>query len=163
MPHLLGSGPPIRNPLSRAAYIGITANTKREDLLIASIEGIFYEAKNAISAIKKCTGVKSTDEVIVIGKMAMHKSLMEIKASILQTKIKVPKVYEAVLLGAAMLAGIGSKIYKDANEALKKVKIKYDVFNPKPSQEKQYSIRYHKIYKKIYPALQNLNKGINEL
>ena len=125
--------------------------------------GIFYEAKTTISAIKECTGIKSIDEVILIGKMAMNKSLMDIKASILQTKIKSPKVYEAVLLGASMLAGVGSKIYKNADDAIKKVKMKYDVFYPDPSKAKQYSTRNNKIYKKIYPALQNLNKEISEL
>ena len=79
----------------------------------------------------------------------MNKSLMDIKASILQTKIKSPKVYEAVLLGASMLAGVGSKIYKNADDAIKKVKMKYDVFYPDPSKAKQYSIRYNKIYKNI--------------
>ena len=41
--------------------------------------------------------------------------------------------------------------------------MKYDVFYPDPSKAKQYSTRYNKIYKKIYPALQNLNKEISEL
>ena len=90
--------------------------------------------------IKKFTGIKIKEIVFASG--ASKGALWcQILADVTNCKIKIPKVKEATALGGAIAAGTGVGIYKNIEEAAKKLIVWEKEFLPNKKN--------HKIYKKL--------------
>lgn len=117
VPRLLGSGPPTRDERATGAFARLRPNATRADFARAVFEGLSFELKTAIRAMEAAVG-RSVSSVIATGGGARNDLWLTIKASALGLPIEVPQVTEASALGAALLAGIGCGLYRDADDAL---------------------------------------------
>jgi len=102
MPHLRGTGSPIWNPSSRGAFVGLNDRHNNSDLISAIIEGLCFDLKILIHSRVQAFGI-TIPGLTTIGGGARNLPWQEIKATILQKPIKIPKVSEATLQGAALL------------------------------------------------------------
>jgi sugar (pentulose or hexulose) kinase len=66
-------------------------------------------------------------------------------------------------LGAALLAGVGSGSFKDHAEAVASVQVNRDTFEPRPQAVSAYSAWYEQVYRRLYPALGDINHSIDRL
>ncbi|NLG80290.1 MAG: hypothetical protein GX492_10805 [Firmicutes bacterium] len=117
VPRLLGSGPPTRDERATGAFARLRPSATRADFARAVFEGLSLELKTAISAMEAAVG-QPVSRVIATGGGARNDLWLTIKASALGLPIEVPRVTEASALGAALLAGIGCGLYRDADDAL---------------------------------------------
>ena len=102
-----------------------------------------------LEKIKKHTNVEF-DEIVFAGGASQSKLWCQIVADVTAKTIKVPKVTEATALGAAMSAGVGAGVFKDLQEASKKL-VKWDkTYKP--------NMKNHKIYKKQAKKWQKVYK-----
>lgn len=157
LPYFEGSGTPTFNRRARGAFIGLTLAHGKNEVLRAMLEGLSYELRINIEAIEEL-GTEIT-EVRAIGGGARSDFWLQLKADITGKPLVVPNITEAAALGAAILAGIGAGLYKNAEEALNIVYREKSRFSPRNDFFKRYC-EYYKVYKKIYKSLTEI---FNEL
>jgi xylulokinase len=81
------------------------------------------------------------------------------KADITGKLIEIPDVDEATPLGAAIVAGIGTGVYKNEKEAFDQTYRIDHTCEPDPKNKKLYD-DYFTVYKRLYPDLKNINNNI---
>ncbi len=116
VPRILGSGPPTRDERATGAFARIRPHATRADLARAVFEGLSFELKTAFRALESALG-RPLSRIVTIGGGARNDLWLLIKACVLGLPIEVPEVTESSALGAALLAGIGSGLYRDAEDA----------------------------------------------
>lgn len=156
-PHLRGT---FVDPTSRGALIGITSFHRKEHILRAIIEGLCFELRATIEDYEQLFNLK-IDRIVAVGGATESDFWLQTKADITGKTIETPDVFEAASLGAAILAGIGTGIYRDHYEAADKIYRVKKEFKPDPQRSKKYESYYQNIYKMIYPILKQLNTKIN--
>jgi xylulokinase len=116
LPWLAGEACPYYVDTARASFIGMTLAHKKSDLIRAAMEGICFETKQMLEALKKAN-FKPFKLLRVTGGGARSDLWNQIQADIYGSPIETVKVSEATALGAAMLGAVGVGIYKDIIEA----------------------------------------------
>jgi xylulokinase len=117
LPYLAGSGAPHPDPAARAAFIGLSADHTRADLLKAVLEGAAFQMESIRRAAERVIG-RPIDSIVAAGGGTRNPRWLQIKADIYGARIDVLEDAEATLFGAALVAGVGCGLYRDADEAL---------------------------------------------
>ncbi|MEZ4358180.1 MAG: FGGY family carbohydrate kinase [Eubacteriales bacterium] len=161
MPHIRGAGAPFRNPASKGAFVGLRSSHTQVDLIRAVIEGLCFELKTIVIKMEEVGGI-TYDSVATVSGASKIALWQQIKASVIGKPIMTPEITEATALGAAMLAGIGVKIFKDMREASAASFKPGKVYEPDVKIMRLYEDLYQ-IYKNLYPSLLNINSKIDAL
>lgn len=151
IPHFAGSGTPNMNPLSKGVFLGISFETKKEDIYRALMEGITYEMKYNIDCLND-VGI-SVDELSVCGGGSQSDLWLQITADIMNKKITALDINEAGILGTIILTGVALGTYASYEEAAKQLIKVNKVFYPKEENLRKYEKNYIK-YKKLLEATQ---------
>jgi xylulokinase len=150
LPYFMGSGTPTVNPDARGVILGLHISHNKKDIIRAALEGITYDLRQNIELLES-HGVDVTT-LRAIGGGAESKFWLQLKADITGKKVVVPRVTEAAVLGASLLAGVGVGVYRNLDQAVEKVYREREVYMP---NERNYS-RYNElfeIYKLIFPTI----------
>ena len=159
LPYLMGERSPINDTDARGVFIGMTPATRREDMLLAVMEGVSFAIKDNIEAVK-ALGV-SVNASTLCGGGAKSAIWRRVLASILDLRLDIPKCEEGPGYGGAMLAMVADGVYGSVAEAAAAITgISTSVY-PDAELVKLYAKKYEK-FKKIYPAMKNLFKEIKE-
>lgn len=126
------------------AILGITTQTNREDIARATFECLSYQFYQQIEAIERSFGVQA-HSVRVTGGGQKNPFWMQMKADISGRALDVLQDVESSMLGAAILAGIGSGVYAGLDEALQAVHIPTEIVEPDMSRHQQYKERYQSV------------------
>lgn len=110
VPAFTGLGAPHWDPNARGAIYGITRATGPEDFVRAALESVCYQTNDLLNAMKE-DGISLTD-LNVDGGMAANDWTMQFLADILNINVTRPTNMETTALGAALLAGYKSGLYK---------------------------------------------------
>ena len=116
MPWLAGEACPYYDSNARAGFIGMTLAHTKADLYRAAMEGICFEMKQMLEALKAAK-FKPFELLRVTGGAARSSLWNQIQADIYGSPVETVEVSEATALGAAMLGAVGVGIYKDIHEA----------------------------------------------
>jgi xylulokinase len=120
VPHLSGAPAPWpATPPSAGAILGLTLATTPVELVKATMEGIAFELRLAMDALR--TAGAPVDRCKVAGGGARSAWWMQLKADLLGIPVEVPKQDEPGTFGAALLAGVGLGTYGSFTEAAKRV------------------------------------------
>jgi autoinducer-2 kinase len=92
------------------------ARAGRVDCFRAIEEGAAYVARGHLQIIEELTGLSVTDAVLT-GGAAKGTLWPQIVADTLGIPVRIPTVKESTALGAAIYAGVGAGLYKDAGTA----------------------------------------------
>jgi glycerol kinase len=115
VPAFVGLGAPHWDQYARGSIFGITRGTKAGHLARAALESIAYQVADLVDAMKKDSGA-AVPELRVDGGGSANDALMQFQADILGIPVVRPAVTEATALGAAYLAGIAVKFWRDVKE-----------------------------------------------
>ena len=157
LPYLMGERSPINDTDARGLFIGMRADTKRSDMVLAVLEGVAFAIKDNME-IAKSLGI-NVEKSFVCGGGAKSELWCKILCNVLDITLKIPDKEEGPGMGAAMLSMVGCGEYDNIVECSEKlVKIKGE---QKPDKEivSRYEEQYKK-YKKIYPSVKELYKEI---
>ncbi len=153
LPHLRGSSSPDRSRLSCGSFLGLRDHHTQADLRQAVCEGVCFEMRQLMEQIG------TPKRIVSIGGGTKNSMWLQTKANVLGSRIEVPDVQESTALGAALLAGIGSGIYHDAEDAFRTTyRIGREVY-PDPDLKEEYD-RCFSIFTKIDPAIRSLHAEI---
>ncbi|WP_346962018.1 xylulokinase [Clostridium sp.] len=156
LPYLMGERTPHLNPKAKGVFFGLSAAHTKNEMLRAVIEGVSYSLLDCMEIIKD-SGMNPTN-VMVSGGGGKSELWRQILADMFNCKVSTNKSSEGPALGVALLAGVGTGVYKDINEACSIAISENSIQYPKEENSLVYK-RYYEIYKKIYNDL----KGTFEL
>jgi len=158
LPYFMGAATPNWDTNARGTLVGLTLAHGKAHLIRAIMEGITYELRNNLEALVGA-GIRA-DEIRAVGGGARSKFWCQLKSDITHLPIVVPEVSEASSLGAAMLAGIGSGVYRDFSEAVSSTYRPLDTFGPEPKEAYEGGFE---LYREIYSRISGLYPRLSEL
>ena len=157
LPYLMGERSPINDTDARGTFIGMRADTKRQDMTQAILEGVAFAIKENLE-IAKSMGV-SIERSTVCGGGARSKIWMKILANVLNMPLDVPKTEEGPGFGGAMLCMVADGRYASVEECAKALLSVKETVCPDEKIAARYAAQYEK-FEKIYPALKSVFKAL---
>ncbi|GGP12835.1 FGGY-family carbohydrate kinase [Oceanobacillus neutriphilus] len=143
IPHLRGSGPPIRSTSSKVMIYGLTDQSTDDDILFSMIAGLCFELKQLKGVYEQYLNSK-INRIKVIGPAVKNPLWLQLKADILQAEIIAYEEEEAVAKGAAIL----SSRKQGLMETLPEAKIK--TYTPKEERVQILQDFYQNVYVPVY-------------
>lgn len=160
LPYLMGERAPHNDPFARSCFIGMTLDTKRQDLTQSIFEGVAFGIKDSFEAARNLGIV--VQKSMVCGGGAKNELWLKMFANILNVELTVPMTEQGPGYGTAILAMVGDGVYKNVKDACDSlIKIKRTI-KPEKYLVEKYAKKYE-IYKSLYPALKDVfrNKLVN--
>jgi len=153
LPYLMGERSPHNDPYARAAFVGMTMDTTREEMTQAVLEGVAFALRDSLE-VAKSLGIQITRTKICGGgaKSPLWKRMI---ANIMNLKVDVIESEEGPAMGGAILAAVGCGEYKSVEDAAGKLVKVVDTVEPEADLAAKYEERYQK-FRKIYPALKGV-------
>lgn len=150
LPYMAGERSPIWDPDAKGVYYGLDFSKTRAHLLRSGLEGVAYSLRHNLDIAEECGAFVGT--LSAMGGAANSRLWTQIKADVTGKRILVPSSDTATTLGAAILAGVGTGIYRDFDEAVSRtVKITREHL-PDPERAAAYEQGY-RTYRKLYSQL----------
>jgi xylulokinase len=156
LPHF--DPPPFLAAPTAGVLVGLKTSTTRGEILKAIREGTTLYFMHGLDALRRL-GIDTT-EFIASGGGAKSDAGLQLKADIMGIPFVRPRITEAGVLGAAMLAGISSGVFSDAAEAVRVFVHRERIFEPSAARHAIYRER-HAQYRQLFPALQPVLKDLN--
>ena len=150
MPYLMGERSPYNNPNARAAFIGMSMDSTRTDMLQAVMEGITFGIRDSYE-VAKALGI-DVKRTRICGGGAKGDLPKKMMADILNIDVDVPANDQGPSMGGAILAAVAAGEYATVEEAAEKIVKMEGTIHPDPETAKRYEERYQK-YKKLYPMM----------
>jgi len=163
LPYIEGERSPIWDSSARGIFFGLNSQHSRFDLYQAILEGIGFSILQNFEILRSISNKENiSDYLRVSGGGAENNYLNQVKADILGKEVIKLRVYESGLLGGAILAMMGLKIYS-FNEAAKEMVHIDRIFQPNMEKHHHYYSRLFLIYKKLYQNNLELFKELGEI
>lgn len=118
VPALTGIGAPHWNPNARGQITGLTRGTTKAHLARATLEGIAFQVYDLIQAMEDDLNRK-LETLKVDGGATENNLLMQFQSDLNEVKVIRPKNLETTAIGAALLAGLSTRFWKDEKEISK--------------------------------------------
>ena len=150
LPYLMGERSPHNDPDARAAFVGMSMDTTREDMTQAMLEGVAFGLRDSMEAAKS-TGLTPKRSKICGGgaKSPLWRKMI---ANVMNMKIDRIESEEGPGYGAAILAAVGCGVFSSVEEAAGRLVKITDTEESDPQLAEKYEEKYQK-YRKLYPAL----------
>jgi xylulokinase len=162
LPYIEGERSPIWDSSARGIFFGLNSQHSRFDLYQAILEGIGFSILQNFEILRSISNQDNIPDYLrVSGGGAENNHLNQIKADILGKEVIKLRGYESGLLGGAILAMMGLKIYS-FNEAVKQMVHIDRIFQPNMEKHHHYS-RLFLIYKKLYQNNLELFKELGKI
>lgn len=116
VPAFTGLGAPYWQPEAKGSITGLTRGTTMAHIARAALESIAFQSTALLQAMNRdavSAGASPLSEVRVDGGACSNDLLMQFQADLLGIPVVRPEVIETTALGAALLAGLSSRIYAD--------------------------------------------------
>lgn len=128
-PHIFGSMNPEWSEKNTAKISGLTANTSKATLYQAVLEGTCCELDLNLRVLENLS--KPINRLLMTGGGTNSDRWMQMRADITTKPIEIVRNgVEASCLGAAILAGIGAKMFTDAADANRRIKRNLKEYQP---------------------------------
>ena len=157
LPYLMGERSPINDTDARGVFLGMTLDTRREDMVLAVLEGVSFAIRDSFEVAKNL-GL-SISESFLVGGGAKSPLWRTILANVLGIKLNILKTEQGPGFGAVILAMVGTGEYKDVREASHRLSEIAECITPDEKLTSLYEEKYNK-YRQIYPALKGVFKNI---
>jgi glycerol kinase len=133
VPAFAGLGAPHWDQYARGTITGLTRGTTAGHIARAALEGIAFQVGDILEVMKQDSGVPM-NELRVDGGACANDLLMQFQADILQVPVVRPKVIETTALGAAYLAGLAARFWKNRDDVSRAWQVDR-VFEPSKSAD----------------------------
>lgn len=152
LPYMSGERSPIWDPDAKGVFYGLSFDKTRGHMIRAVLEGVAYSLEHNMRTAAE-TGV-TVNEMNAMGGSANSVLWTQIKADVTGKTFKVPASDTASTWGAALLAGVGTGIYKDYEEAVEKTIKITRVQEPDMAKHEMYK-KNMDLYLELYTKLKD--------
>ncbi len=150
LPYLEGERTPYMNPNATGAFVGLTLRHSQAHMTRAVLEGVAFGFKDCSLTLREAGPVP--DHFLVGGGGAQGGLWRQILSSTLGVSLQTVEGAEHTATGAAMLAGLGARVFYDLAQAVASV-VRYGATEtPDPADHALYTAQ-HARYQALYPAL----------
>ena len=157
LPYLMGERSPHNDPDARAAFIGMSMDTTREDMTLAVLEGVAFGLRDSLE-VARSIGV-NPQRTKICGGGAKSPLWRKIIANVMNMKVDIIESEEGSGYGAAILAAVGCGVFSSVEEAAGKLVKIVATEEPDAELTAKYEERYQK-FRKLYPALKEVYKEL---
>ena len=160
LPYLMGERTPHLDSDCRGVFFGLSAKHTKKEVLRAVMEGVVYSLKDCMEIIKEL-GV-DVGQVRASGGGGKSPLWRQMQADVFGSEICTINASEGPAFGVAILAGVGSGVYKsvpEACEATIQVKTKQQADQAMTAKYNE----YYKLYKNLYQSLKQDFKTLAKL
>lgn len=153
LPYLMGERSPHNDPSARAAFIGMSMDTTREEMTQAVLEGVAFALRDSLEVARNLE--IQIERTKICGGGAKSLLWKKIIANVMNLKVDVIESEEGPGYGAAILAAVGCGAFENVERAVEKLVHVVETVEPDAELVEKYEQRYQK-FKKYYPALRGL-------
>jgi xylulokinase len=155
-PYLMGERTPHCDPNVRAALVGLAAGHTRAHVVRAVLEGVAFSLRDSLTIFSEMR--VPVDRIRLGGGGARSPLWRQIQADVYGQPVETVTVDEGAAYGAAILAGVGAKLWPSVDEACDALVRPAAVTAPRPDVVARMNERYVE-YRRIYPALRSIRGG----
>jgi len=155
LPFLDGAATPYHDSTAKASFIGATSHTDKATFTRAVLEGVAYNFRDSFELLTKLG--YTVNEVQAGEGGSRHPLWPQIIAEVLGLPVNILSELDSSALGAAIIAGVGTGVWKDFSEATKLTIRTSKRIMPNPDHHELYTKQYRQ-YQRAYAALQPLYK-----
>ena len=150
LPYLMGERSPINDTNARGAFLGMTMDTTRPDLVQAVLEGVAFAIRDSFE-VARSLGLDIPSSKLCGGgsKSPLWRTIF---ANVLGIPLELPKTEQGPGYGGAMLAMVGCGRFESVRAAADALVEVAAVVEPEADLTARYEERYRQ-YRTIYPAL----------
>ncbi len=154
LPYLAGERTPHMNPSARGMFFGLQMCHEDRHLIRAVLEGVTYALNDSLDILEEMgIGGKC---MIASGGAAASPVWLQIQADVFGKEIFVSSVKEQACLGACILAGVGTGLFRDVAEPCRRfVRYEERTYVPDAAAVQEYRER-----RRIFRALYEKNKEL---
>jgi xylulokinase len=149
-PYLMGERTPHLDPKARAALIGLTASHKRGHVIRAILEGVAFSLKDSFTLLAEMDVPVSN--IRLGGGGARSPLWRQIQADVYGHEVEIVEAAEGAAYGAAILAGVGAKVWNSVDAACDEIVKVAERIAPQPAAAEQMKTSYA-AYCRMYPAI----------
>jgi len=160
LPYLMGERSPHPDPDCRGVFFGLSGVHERANLIRAVREGVAFSQLECVEVFREM-GVPVGD-MMLTGGGAKSPVWRQMLADLYGCPVSIPASDEGAALGAAILAGVGTGVYSDLQEACGQLIGKGDTLLPDEKRGKAYA-PYFELYKKLYRSLKDDFKTLGNI
>jgi xylulokinase len=156
LPYLAGERSPIWDEKAKGVFYGLDYSKTKAHMARAVMEGVAYSVRHNLEVANGAgapVGIMRS-----MGGAANSRFWTQMKADITGKPIEVPATDTATTLGAALLAGVGTGVYRSFDEAVKETVVVKQKYEPDVRPKEEYDHGYE-IYLELYESLKNLMDG----
>ena len=158
LPYMMGERSPVWDSNARGVFFGLSLDTERRDLIRAVLEACGYGTRQLKEMAEQLTGLHF-DRFYALGGGAKSEVWSQIKADIMGVDLDVLDMNDMAPVGAALLAGVGTGIFRDPVDASEHIQRKlYKRIYSSDENHAVYNKRFE-VYKELYPRLKELYDG----
>lgn len=152
-PYLMGERTPHLDANARAALVGLTASHTRAHVVRAILEGVAYSLKDSFTIFQE---MKVPVKTIRLGGGGARSPLWrQIQADVYDHEVEIVEAEEGAAYGAAILGGVGAKMWPSVDAACEAVVKVTTRVPPNPKAAAMMSENYV-AYRRVYPATRNI-------
>lgn len=155
LPYMAGERSPIWDADAKGVYFGVDFSKTKAHFIRSTMEGVAYSLQHNLQ-LADSTGAKVT-KLYAVGGAANSNVWTQIKADVTGKEIVVPYSDAATTLGAAILAGVGTGVYKSFKEAVEKTVTITRTHTPCMENHAKYEKEFKK-YVNLYESTKHLMK-----
>ncbi len=160
LPYLAGERWPLHDPAARGAFVGLTLRHRRAHLVRAVLEAAAFALRH-VAAPAVAAGLPFT-ELRVTGGTAASRLWNQVKADVVGVEVVVPRVAEASIGGAAVLAAVGIGLVADERAGIEALVGLADRLAPDPAARAVYD-RLAPVYEELHGRLASTNAVLGDV
>lgn len=155
LPYLMGERSPINDTDARGAFVGLSMDTTRRDMVQAVLEGVAFAIRDCLEVAKEI-GV-AVERSKLCGGGAKSPVWRTILSNVLNLPLDLPQTEQGPGYGAAMLAMVGTGMYPDVQTCADKLTRIRGTILPDPALAAKYEAKY-RLFRMLYPGLKSFFK-----
>ncbi|HEY0072015.1 MAG TPA: xylulokinase [Chloroflexia bacterium] len=159
LPYLSGERTPYPDPEARGVFFGLTLRHGKAHMVRSVLEGVAYGLRDSLELMRDM-GLEIA-QVRASGGGARSSLWRQILADVFDSEIVLTNVTEGAAYGAALIAGAGTGIYRDLDEACERTIRVTDRVEPGPAVVVYND--YYPVYRSLYPRLATEFKEVSRV
>jgi len=160
LPYLTGERTPYPDPMAKGVFFGLTLRHSKSHLIRAVLEGVAYGLRDSLEIIKDLK--IPIEEIRCSGGGNCSSLWRQIQADINNSEMVTVNVNEGAAFGSALLAGVGTSVYDNVEEACKQTIKIVTTTRPQEENVRIYN-KYYEIYHSLYPILKERFASLSDL
>jgi sugar (pentulose or hexulose) kinase len=151
LPHFISTGPPHYAADTSGVMVGLKLSTTRGDIAKALLEATMFYIRECIDELPG-TGI-AIETFRAAGGGSRSDAWLQMGADILARPFVRARFSEAGLLGAAVIAGVGTGVFDTFAEGVGAMVSLGETFEPRADYVERYNARFEH-YRRLWPLMQ---------